>query len=393
MGISLLKSFYFIAFVSIAVKFLIALTCHRADMDSWDHVSLLYLMGENIYESTSRYNYGPIWFLVLGALRKIHFFFGLPTGPEGYHSLIALFLSFFDFGIALILKKKVSERVSILYLINPITIFISGFLVQFEQFSIFFALLSAFCFIEKSKNQLFWRIAGCILLGFSLSIKHIFILFPIWLLIHLFINEKRIRFSNFILVAAPYFIFLFFPLYWLQTDLAKEGFRKSVINYTSNYLDAPVPKILEQLGLLNYIEKITLIPETFGGYKALWFIAIVILGWHFRHRNLLEKFSLYCLSFLALSPSIYGQYHLIALIYVLINLSNPFSKLFLVASTTFHLLFFLNKFTYVYGIPHVPYWTRTIIEGYFFAYVPVFFLLPLLIAEIVKNRQFVAQQN
>jgi hypothetical protein len=375
------KAFSIVAVFSVIAKILIALTCHRFDMESWDLVSNLYLSGLNVYENTLRYNYGPIWFLLLGALRKIHFFYHFPTGPEGYHSIIALFLAIFDVGIAVIIKKLVSRKISFFFLMNPVSLFVSGFLVQFDQIAIFFALLALYFFYKRENGTLKFSIFPYLLMGLSLSIKHIFLFFPIWLMFHEIQQQTKFRWRTLLFLAVPYAIFLLAPLYWLQTEAAQIGFQKAIVHFSSNYLNAPIPKILSGIGVLPYIEVVSLFSDSLKGYKLFWILALFYLGWHFRKRTLLEKFTLYGLAFLALSPSIWSQYYVICLVYVLVNIRSLFAKLFLTAATVFHLMFFLNVFAFKHKVFFISAWTNFAIENFYFPYVPVFFTIPLLLKE------------
>ena len=68
------------------------------------------------------------------------------------------------------------------FLLSPLGMHISGFHNQFDNFAILTALFSI-CFLKGHEKK--WSIGQAwitaILLGISLTIKHIFLFFPIWL--------------------------------------------------------------------------------------------------------------------------------------------------------------------------------------------------------------------
>ncbi len=55
----------------ITLRFVIMTLGHNFDFDSYCIVGELAASGKNIYANTGRYNYGPVWFTLLGIFWKI----------------------------------------------------------------------------------------------------------------------------------------------------------------------------------------------------------------------------------------------------------------------------------------------------------------------------------
>lgn len=105
------------------------------DQTSFEIVARIVESGGNVYHETSRYNYGPIWSLVLFALWKVHGVTGL-----SFHLCVRGFLSLVDVGNALLLDG-IARRTpgaprgaaALAYALNPVAILVVGFHGQFDN--------------------------------------------------------------------------------------------------------------------------------------------------------------------------------------------------------------------------------------------------------------------
>jgi hypothetical protein len=61
--------------IGIALRFLIASVGFTYDMQSYNIVGKIVNSGGNVYRETTRYNYGPLWFLIVGAFYKFSNYF------------------------------------------------------------------------------------------------------------------------------------------------------------------------------------------------------------------------------------------------------------------------------------------------------------------------------
>lgn len=157
------------------------------DIESYRLVADLRLQGKNVYKETWRYNYGPVWMLVLEKLR-MH-----TSSDEAFRMAVAVTLAGADTLLALLLGVLFGWCSMIIYLLCPVFWVISGTHSQFDGLALLFALGALGLFqrsgVGNSATPKIWLFAGgIILLGLSLSTKHILLLFP--------------------------FLFLFLPLGW-----------------------------------------------------------------------------------------------------------------------------------------------------------------------------------
>lgn len=70
---------------------------HNYDLESYWIVGEIVAKGGNVYAETHRYNYGPIWFYILGVVYWFTDRFG--QGFDFFGLVIAMFLSLVDIGI------------------------------------------------------------------------------------------------------------------------------------------------------------------------------------------------------------------------------------------------------------------------------------------------------
>jgi hypothetical protein len=185
---------------SIFIRFYISLLGFNFDYGSWKIVGDIVASGKNVYEVTERYSYGPFWAIILGIFRYFSLFFF--NDWLVFRFLIILFLSFADLLIGYFLWKNSSFLAFIWFLTNPISIYTTGFHNQFDNLAIALGLIGLLL-IEKNRQ----KIKGYLLLGLSIATKHIFLFFPLWLLIKA--RNKKERLLSFI----PWLVFIvsFFP--------------------------------------------------------------------------------------------------------------------------------------------------------------------------------------
>lgn len=146
---------------------------YNFDVESYWVVSSLHLLGEGIYENTSRYNYGPVWFVLLGCFRRISSHFVVDS-IFAFHIIIVAFLTIVDLIIARILEVIRGYKAAIRYFLNPISILITGFHSQFDNISILLGFVAAMLLDIRARSNI-WKytlITG-LLIGVSLSIKHL----------------------------------------------------------------------------------------------------------------------------------------------------------------------------------------------------------------------------
>ena len=184
---------------------------YNFDMESWDVVRYIVSSKSSVYSNTQRYNYGPVWSYTIFFLNYLF----KPLGTQGLHLILSGFMCILDILIFFILYRCFNLLYGALYLLNPAVILITGFHIQIDNFAILFGLMS-WVFINKAfdedlrlkdKNIL---IFSMVLMGVSLSIKHILIFFPIALGLYLLkFDFKNIqeRLKELTLLTVPYMVF------------------------------------------------------------------------------------------------------------------------------------------------------------------------------------------
>ncbi|NMC62023.1 MAG: hypothetical protein GYA55_02525 [SAR324 cluster bacterium] len=155
---------------------------HNYDLESYWEVFKIVLDGKSVYSETARYNYGPIWFLILGALGRVTLYLGYDDIFH-FHVLVGSFLTLIDVVIALFLRDKYGVACSMFFLINPVSILITGYHSQFDSAAILLGLLACSNLATSGRRTSALRsvVMSALVLGLSLATKHILIIFPLWL--------------------------------------------------------------------------------------------------------------------------------------------------------------------------------------------------------------------
>ncbi|NOH02998.1 MAG: hypothetical protein HND47_14095 [Chloroflexi bacterium] len=293
----------------IALRFLVSARGHNYDFDSYMIVINILERGGNVYAETTRYNYGPIWFSLLSV------FYNLANGNQDiFRFFLVLFLSLVDVGIFLVLRGRYGNLAGILFFLNPISILITGYHNQFDNLALLTALCATLLFGSDFDAPLDRRkYAGLVLLGISITTKHLFFLFPIWLLI-----KQKGRLNKILIGLIPTAVFLvsFIPF----SEPGWEGIVKNVFQYQSYengfFHGFLIPPIL----------------QLFLSSRAVWIATLTFFGFYFRKADGVETFLNYTCLLVAASPAITNQYLAIPASYTAVN-PNPFSILYMIFGT------------------------------------------------------------
>lgn len=283
-------------FIGITGRIVFSTFGYNYDVESYKIVGEIVDNGGNVYVETYRYNYGPVWSLVLGALHQE----GMDI--HDFHLRIVLFLTFVDICIAFLLFRHFGKLAAIIFFSNPISIFITGFHSQFDNFAILVALLAVIIYGSATKKR---KIGALLLLGLSLSIKHIYFLFPLWL----FFKEKRL-FWKILVIAIPFTFFLssFLP-YWAS---GSEEILNNVFRYQSQgnapFFNFVLPRFIS-LFLNSFI---------------FFLMALTVSAIIFRKSNIKHSFLLYTLLVVIFSSAIANQYLAIPIIFLSVFPSSIF---------------------------------------------------------------------
>jgi len=244
------------------------------DQQSFEIVAQIVKQGGNVYAETNRYNYSPIWSLILALLSYIQ----IPL-----HVTVRLFLTLVDYAIALAIYKITCKPIYLLiFLLNPVSILLTGFHGQFDNFAALFLLLA---FINRKRTGLMW------LLGtISILIKQITIFGWLTLLFTTQPNKKRAIFLSG--ASALVYLFSFIP----YLPKGKDGIINNVFLY---------PSSVHQYGLNGLIT------------MPIFLVLMIVFVFLIRTSKLdpLRAILLSCLIFLVFAPGMAEQYFILPIIF------------------------------------------------------------------------------
>lgn len=286
------KVFFWTVVVGIGLRFFtMSLGCNF-DFESYCIVGELASSLKNVYENTYRYNYGPLFLIIQGI-----FYFVASHVSVDYISTYRVFIVFFlmlgDLGISVFLKKKYSFWSAVFFFLNPISIIISGFHNQFDNIAVLLMLVASLYFNEEEK---FGKKDALFILFMSLSLimKHIFFLFPFWLLIR---KGNQKLFKRFAYACLPPFFFLlsFIPFIW-NNPTAREMIKYTVFFYKSNN-NAPLLKgVYDLLGISE------------ERYFIVFVVLLCITIFIFREKEIYEAIFIYTVALVTFSSAVTSQY-------------------------------------------------------------------------------------
>jgi hypothetical protein len=304
----------FIVLLGFGLRLLAATRGHNYDFDSYLIVARIVESGANVYATTARYNYGPIWFNVL------HFLFQFSSNNESvFRYAVAAFLSVVDISIFIILNKKYNNIVAYLFLLNPISIIITGYHNQFDNLALLLGMVAVNLIGDNfEKHNDSKKFLGLFVLGISIITKHILFLFPVWLAI-----KQKGRWHKIFIILCPTLMFaLSFTPYWQD---GKQGIIQNVFLYKSfdnaYFFFFLVPKMLQLL----------------FSSQVIWIILLIVCAFVFRNSNSFNSLLLYTCVLVIASPAIANQYLAIVLPFVAAYL-NPFTLLYTLVGSFFLLI-------------------------------------------------------
>jgi len=260
---------------------------HAYDFQSYLLVAQSISESENPY-STGRYNYGPIWAIIVWLVRAIC------GNDDSFRLGLTFVLVVADLGISLWLKKNSYLIASLFILISPISVAITSRHLQFDNLAVLFALLGVSQISRvKSKSVTNQDIWACLFFALSLMTKHVFIIFPLWIALRQTSLEKR-------------YLYLFLPLGTFLVSLMPFWFEepKSVIDNViaySSLKNSPFLYAFLPDGLVDSLVATHL--------ATLIFLLIVgLVGLRLKHISITQLPLVYMVTIVVFSSAIADQY-------------------------------------------------------------------------------------
>ena len=312
------KAFWMCIIAGVITRFVLMSLGHNFDFDSYCIVGELAAAGKNIYANTHRYNYGPVWFTLLGLFWKISSCF--TRNILTFRVLIVSTLTLADFFIARLITKKAGNFWGAVFFLNPISLIITGYHNQFDNLAVLIGAYAALT-IEKSCQDSAIKaedICGTALLSLSLIIKHILWAFPLWIIINTKINTRK----KLLYVFVPVILFLMsFAPYWQE---GSHGIIRNVFLYRSfNNYPLFALGIMNHFGVSIPLQKYICLPA-FGLFMAAG-------AYIFRDKDIDESFMLYTIVLVCVSSAIANQYIAIPCMAMILLLRNKSALYFLIA--------------------------------------------------------------
>jgi hypothetical protein len=298
--------------LGIFLRYLFMTFGHNYDFDSYCIVGELVTDFKNVYAETERYNYGPIFFCIQGLLfaisKSINLIFHLDFNTI-YRIAIVTALTLTDLGITFFIAKRYSLAKAMIFFLNPISIYITGYHNQFDNMAILLGLISIIFYNEDkkfNKNDLLF------VLFFTLSLitKHILCFLPLFILL-----KKNLPIKKKILYAfiPPMLFLLSFVPFALQSPEALQGIKDNVFLYKS-FNNAP---------LLIWLFNLVQLPSNL--YIIAFGLEMLIIAFIVRSREFKDQLLIYLIAMVAFSSAVVDQYLAIPLV-ALCCFDNKFLK-------------------------------------------------------------------
>ena len=354
------KYFYLlICLISIFLKLQILKLGHNFDFESQTIIVKSISEGFNPWD-TDRYNYGPIYAWILYSFYQV-------SGDNWllFRQINVTFLGFIDVLISLIFWKLNKKYIALVYVLNPISIIISGYHNQFDNIAILAIVTMSFLVLKSKINN----INIILLLSLSIATKHIFVFLPFWLIYFFYKNKLKVYslifpFFFFILLFIPYLI----P--FVHNSPLNKTFEK-IINNVFLYSSTGNAPLLDTVFKIN---------DPLKSISFFTFVfALVVFGVLIQKLNFIDIFLIYTLVLVIFSPSMANQYLVIPIIAVLYY-RNIFSYIYMLYATLF-LMHDENGLGIDFGST-----LSNILESVGYKFAPII-LIPILIKAIYTNRK------
>ena len=314
----IVKYWWWFCITTLLAKLAVACLGHNYDIVSWRIAGDLVTEGKNIYANTHRYNYAPLWGYLLGGIRAFQQIVFQSQSIVIFHLLVTFFLSWVDIGIALLLRKTYSLKAGFIFLINPVSLLLTGYHAQFDNVAV---LLGLWAVINLQKSAVTKSIVGCAL---SLITKHFLLYFLPWL----FFNKKHLPLwhrAKIVTLPVVLFVLSFMP-FLINVD-AQNAILQHVLGYEFGREYALLSRGIDKMwAIINPTGE----PLNFNIIKLFYTAIILFLGWMNRRKPLAFMFPFYLLVIIAFAPQLCPQYLAIPLIAIVVFWKHWPAKVYLI---------------------------------------------------------------
>jgi len=199
------------------------------DMDSYEIVIGIAHRGVNVYAETERYNYSPVWLMILIVLKRIQ----IAMHDVPFHFIVRSFLCCVDLltlGVLLLIarvKKLPVTRTAIFFYLSPVSFLVTGYHGQFENFAILMVLTGILMYLVLAARPVLRTVLLWLFATAGMIIKHN-VFYELIICLNSSIKRYWIKLSLFI-ISVIVFLLLFIP-YW---KTGSKGIIEHVFEYGS----------------------------------------------------------------------------------------------------------------------------------------------------------------
>jgi hypothetical protein len=284
--------------LSFLLRFGVSHRGKNSDFDAYERVVIAVDNWVTPWE-TYGYNYGIIWAVLLFLLDFISL-----NNQFIFRILVITILTAADLYIAKVIAFRFGKKFGIIFLLNPISVLITGYYNQFDNLALAIGLAALININQGGKK--IWSI---ILLSCSLITKHNLVLFLPWIFFNKQYRKDRYTYT---LVPLSVFMLHFLP-FTLSSPYAPKAIWSNVFLYWSNN-NAPLwhfiinnEKLIKDLSDHNAWHHGRI-------WMILFFASVTAIGYMRQSKGIVDNFFVYTLCLVIFSSAITSQFYAIAAI-------------------------------------------------------------------------------
>jgi len=300
----------FVAAVSVVFKVTVAGMGNNFDVESYELVSDSVLDGKIVYAATDRYNYGPVWAYVVSGIRFAQKRLFLNDNMGVFHMQVAALLAYVDVLIAVLLAKRFSAMAGFWFLLNPVSILITGYHSQLDNLAILVGLFAALALFDRAGKRGPGMATPLVVLGLSLATKHILVFFPFWLF---FRREFSLK-AKMAVLTIPLAVFALGFAPFILNEGSRAGIINNVFGYSMQNMAGFYPRLIGLVMSCRFFDTVFAWVPVLSGFKFVWFVSVVAAGYLLRNVEFRYSLPLYLVSMCVFSPNPADQYLAIPLV-------------------------------------------------------------------------------
>jgi len=213
-------------------------------------------------------------------------------------------------------------------------ILLTGYHSQFDNLAVLAGLAGSLLMAEGDAAGRRRFCAGAALLGVSLSIKHIMVFFPLWLLFRSDLGRARKLAA--VLIAWGIFGAGFVP--FLGEAAARAGIAENVFGYEMASMPGFYPRLVGLAVPPCVFDRLLGWVPVMSGFKSVWLATLLGAGWAFRKTEARFAPLLYLAALCVFSSNLADQYLAIPLATCAVYRRSPFTWLYVLAGTLYLLV-------------------------------------------------------